>query len=179
MFRAVDPDPHLFSLLDPDPGNKQKKGKKTGRNCISFLLSKFGQAPLFLTVEPSFLSFSTLHEVNLLHIMSRIRIEVNSWIRICKKWLRIHSPAFYHLWGWEPTFGTQLKCIRRCGGLKGGVVVHMLARVPASKSHIPGSNLDPRPPHSVVWGAADHTTYLKKKCSGQTAGWWSGYKKVF
>ena len=42
---------------------------------------------------------------------------------------------------------------RRCGGL---------VRVSASRSPIPGSNLDLGPPHSVVWGAADHTVILYK-----------------
>ena len=36
--RAVDPDPHLFSFIDPDPGakilrKKLKKLKKIGRSC--------------------------------------------------------------------------------------------------------------------------------------------------
>ena len=35
--------------------------------------------------------------------------------------------------------------------------------VPASGPPGPGSNLGPGPPHSVVWGAADHTVILYEK----------------
>ena len=44
--------------------------------------------------------------------------------------------------------------LRRCGGL--------VVRVHTSRLPGPGSNLGPGPPHSVVWGAADHTVILYK-----------------
>ena len=43
---------------------------------------------------------------------------------------------------------------RRCGGL--------VVRVLATRSPVPGSILGPGPPHSVIWGAADHTVILYK-----------------
>ena len=44
--------------------------------------------------------------------------------------------------------------LRRCGGL--------VVRDLAYKSPVPGSNLGPGPPHSVLGGAADHTVRLSK-----------------
>ena len=59
-------DPHLFSLLDPDPGGlicqlKTEKCKEIANNCnlIKFFKSKFAKAPLFLTFEQSFMFFTT------------------------------------------------------------------------------------------------------------------------
>ena len=39
-IRAVDPDPHAFSLLDPDPAGKIGKCKEIGNNCNFFKLLK-------------------------------------------------------------------------------------------------------------------------------------------
>ena len=60
-------DPHLFSLLDPDPGEERKKQKKCKENGkeMYFLnknITKCGQTPLFITFELS-KSISTLHTV--------------------------------------------------------------------------------------------------------------------
>ena len=55
-FRAVDPNPHSFYLLDPDPGGKILKtetGKEIAKNC-SLFLSKFSLSSIvsyFSTVQ--------------------------------------------------------------------------------------------------------------------------------
>ena len=62
-------DQHSFFLLDPDSGGKnvqrkkykQKNARKLVITASLFkFLSKFAQSPLFLTLEQSFMSFTTL-----------------------------------------------------------------------------------------------------------------------
>ena len=76
---AVDPDPHGSAFIfppksgsafntyaDPDPGgeNLRKNTKMQGNWYLHYkILSKYGQAPLFLSIEQSFLSISTLRQV--------------------------------------------------------------------------------------------------------------------
>ena len=62
--RAVDPDPHSFSLLDPYPGGhfcrkKRKKWKEIRSTCdlIFKNLTEFGPVPWFLTFEQPFFVF--------------------------------------------------------------------------------------------------------------------------
>ena len=87
--RAVDQDPHSFSLLDPDPGKKnfQIKNRKNARKSEPVIIA-IAQPLLFLTCLQSFMFFqlkTTLHKVvfyNFLKLYPDPDLHLkSSWIR--------------------------------------------------------------------------------------------------
>ena len=102
-LRAVDPDPHSFSFLDPDPGRKifqiiTEKCKEIGNSCkfIQFLKVNLHKLYCFLLLS-NLLCVLQLKKLiiglflQIFQSWIRIRNQKNCRIRIRKKWLRIHS----------------------------------------------------------------------------------------